>query len=618
MEYLQAESQFTIQSLREKLAAKEQEKARSIDEDRMDEDVPVAANEQLEQVTRDLAVQHDLVAKLQEECKALRAQLQADAEAYAQNLTDVMREKTELAESKDTEVKSLEDRILDLSDSLNSISAERDSLSTQSQKLQVDVQSLQHEIRDYELRLHSAQTSRSPAPSFNASQQALAKQVEDLEARVLRRNEQIGVLQHDIKRLETNLRLAEDRVGEMSSELEMANTEKTAMLDDCATAREEREAMRKAKDAIEIELDEMTKQLSEKSTEVCILQGSIKTLEDAAVQIDESRLDEIAVLVSIVADRQAQLRSVVAKLEVERRQHALTTEDSKSTLTDSAACESAMLEDVCMKSVGVEDPIIEQLETEKAKLLVSTIPSMERDALIELINASKLEELEVARFAMLHDVRLSLHEKRGGSKPSEADEEAELHRQSYLAVLRALGNEYSRMEGELEARAQKTEVQFDAVRTERSSLELQIETMKQEIAGLQSSLDGTSDEHQRAIDALVSDKSSLEQRLSALHGELESLKKTLEDEVEGRGSDRASFDAELKAVVEKNERLVDSEAALQRELEQHRTEAEDLHVKLEQIQAENSQIRTEMEELAGETQRANSKSQCLEQQLRSK
>ena len=77
----------------------------------------------------------------------------------------------------------------------------------------------------------------------------LKEQIEELEGRVARRTEQIGIHQHDIKRLETNLRLQEDRIAEMTTELEVAMSEKESMVEDCADAREARDrTLKKAED----------------------------------------------------------------------------------------------------------------------------------------------------------------------------------------------------------------------------------------------------------------------------------------------------------------------------------------------------------------------------------
>jgi hypothetical protein len=54
------------------------------------------------------------------------------------------------------------------------------------------------------------------------------------------RTEQIKIHQHDIKRPETNLRLQEERLGEMTTEFEMMAAQKDAMVEDCADAREAR------------------------------------------------------------------------------------------------------------------------------------------------------------------------------------------------------------------------------------------------------------------------------------------------------------------------------------------------------------------------------------------
>lgn len=89
----------------------------------------------------------------------------------------------------------------------------------------------------------------------NEATRNLRGQIEELENRVMRRTEQIGIHQHDIKRLEINLRLQEERLGEMTTELEMMAAQKDAMVEDCADARETRDEALMRVEQLEEELE---------------------------------------------------------------------------------------------------------------------------------------------------------------------------------------------------------------------------------------------------------------------------------------------------------------------------------------------------------------------------
>ncbi len=94
--------------------------------------------------------------------------------------------------------------------------------------LEENLASVQRDLQDAEERCSRLQTTQFSAASSDEKACALKEEIKVLESRVMRRTEQIGIHQHDIKRLETNMRLAEERLDELSSELEMANTEKEA------------------------------------------------------------------------------------------------------------------------------------------------------------------------------------------------------------------------------------------------------------------------------------------------------------------------------------------------------------------------------------------------------
>lgn len=74
--------------------------------------------------------------------------------------------------------------------------------------------------------------------SRRAAQAALPTQVGELWDRVMRRTQQIGEHRPDIKRLETNMHLQEERISEMTAELDVAQSKRIAMLEDCRTTGE--------------------------------------------------------------------------------------------------------------------------------------------------------------------------------------------------------------------------------------------------------------------------------------------------------------------------------------------------------------------------------------------
>jgi myosin protein heavy chain len=162
-----------------------------------------------------------------------------------------------------------------VSRSLEIIESERDSLVLQVKNLTSDLEIANEELADAESRYSDLQFHQLSTMTSSEVTQTLRKQIEDLEGRVMRRTEQVGIHQHDIHRLETNLRLQEERMVEMTMELETLGTQKEAMLEDCADARDARDEALVRIEALEEDLETLEFKLgrSERAlnTTICLL-----------------------------------------------------------------------------------------------------------------------------------------------------------------------------------------------------------------------------------------------------------------------------------------------------------------------------------------------------------
>jgi chromosome segregation ATPase len=148
--------------------------------------------------------------------------------------------KIALQESQDN-LEHADMRLAEVSKSLQDVESERDSLTLQTTNLLTDLRVAQDDLTNAETRYSSLQFHQLSSMSSNEATRALQDQIGELEMRIMRRTEQIGIHQHDIKRLETNLRLSEEHIDELAMELEMATAQKNAMVEDCADAREARD-----------------------------------------------------------------------------------------------------------------------------------------------------------------------------------------------------------------------------------------------------------------------------------------------------------------------------------------------------------------------------------------
>jgi chromosome segregation ATPase len=218
--------------------------------------------------------------------------------------------------------------------SLEEVESQRDALVLQVNNLQSDLGTALQQLNEAQDRYSTLQAHQLSSMSSGEVTNALREQIKELEERVLRRTEQIGIHQHDIRRLEMNLGLQEERTSEMTAELEMSAAEKAAMVEDCADAREARdEALQKVEwlemevEVREDQLADVAEQLAQRSAEsvtmVELLMGSIarvRIAETTALRHSRS-LEELE---RTLQDAEAGHETAVANLEQLRNEHQKT------------------------------------------------------------------------------------------------------------------------------------------------------------------------------------------------------------------------------------------------------------------------------------------------------
>jgi len=216
-------------------------------------------------------------------------------------------------------------RLSDITRSLEDAETERNSLRVEVVNLQNDMALAQEELKQAERRYSNLQNPQLSSMSTTQVNRKLKEQIEELEGRVARRTEQIGIHQHDIKRLETNLRLQEDRIAEMTTELEVAMSEKESMVEDCADAREARDrTLKKAED----------------------LEEAMETLETQLQSLEKQREVEVTTLVKIWSSVLSQSRSSTSHLRSITYQMGAANADAVQKLQQLSAehnCATAVL-----------------------------------------------------------------------------------------------------------------------------------------------------------------------------------------------------------------------------------------------------------------------------------
>ena len=141
------------------------------------------------------------------------------------------------------------------------VETERDSLNLRVAHLEDDLSTARTEHAELQGRYQTLQSQQLSSMSSTQASRALRQQIEELEDRVKRRTEQIGLHQHDVRRLETNLRLQEDRIAEMTGDIETLTNQKEAMVEDCAEARETRDHAIQRVEALEEQVESFEERL---------------------------------------------------------------------------------------------------------------------------------------------------------------------------------------------------------------------------------------------------------------------------------------------------------------------------------------------------------------------
>ncbi|KAF5385374.1 hypothetical protein D9615_001226 [Tricholomella constricta] len=138
---------------------------------------------------------------------------------------------------------------------LDNVESERNSLTLQLTHLDNELEAARDDIKAAESRYSELQFHQLDTMSKTEATRMLQNELAEERARVRRRDEHIAMVQHDIQRLETNLRLQEERLGEMTVEMEIMGAAKEAMVDDCADAREARDGALAKLESLEMEME---------------------------------------------------------------------------------------------------------------------------------------------------------------------------------------------------------------------------------------------------------------------------------------------------------------------------------------------------------------------------
>ncbi|RPD57111.1 hypothetical protein L227DRAFT_594892 [Lentinus tigrinus ALCF2SS1-6] len=504
-----------------------------------------------------------------------------------------------------------------LTEELTNAEAARDALALEKTHLETDLEAARQDLAEAETS-HSEQLaglSAAAQSGHGAQAQALRAHIHDLELRVQRRTEQIGMHQHDIRRLETNMKLQEERVAELTQELEVVQNEKVAMLEDCRTTREERDNAMRRLDELE-EAMETVEESREKEIEtlVHVTFAAVAARRDAVIRsryattVTHNERASLEERVRSVEDEKAALSAQVISLTAERDQLAKAGQHDLSSTRAQLDEATAKLLDVEEAKAAVESELASarsQLEEKDREL--SSLQNQLATARASYVDRQSLEATMFAQEKA--DLETCLQD----SQSSLADWE-KLHSEA-VEKLKGVEEELRRAEDELAsqlassaARSESEERLRDELAQvrqqhaeEASALEDRLKSVNDELEAM-TRLRGEADASRQAVeDELARMKQQLETRLveagealdtaSRLEAELAQLKASHAEEMRNLRRELEAITTELRDVSHRKEELEAMHEKALHESQGHATQAEEIQQKAVALEGQLAELR---------------------------
>ncbi|KAL0068570.1 hypothetical protein AAF712_004285 [Marasmius tenuissimus] len=588
----------------------------------------------------------DAVAQLESETADWRSKL-ADTEAAHENT------KAELAE---------------LDEELNEMISNRDSLSLQVENLANDLKAAQREMEEGEKRYSSLQFHQLNSMSSTEATSALRRQIGELEGRISRRNEQIGIHQHDIKRLETNLKLQEERLSEMTGEMELLISQKEAMVEDCADAREARDSAIAQIEKLEEDIERLEEELEDKESSIqslvvvtfenekrwrykmrlaegrkALVEARVQTVEEEhnlalkrVADLERSAKEVEGRLAASLSDTELHLKAVAdVRQDYEEQLFESRASDEKkasglvqlqtqlsslqATLAEKESAHHAAVEDL-QRAIVEKDALLAEndLEGELLQLRMKHIEEIGQlqSRLVETTSA--LEEAQAR-----HDAAKIEYEE----KLSESVQARETLEKKLSDMTKELEQSHE-VEGELAEAREEQEEKILQLEAELSDANDQIEKLGQSETAAAASFRSSVDELTKQRDDLALEISTLKNDLEGVRGRLEEecrkstrvteevskVEIRLQEEVDNRTRLEAAHRQRVKSLNEQMEQMESKMQEVERKATATLSQLQEMQSELELVQDEKDKLQRDMTALEAEIQRAKSYSRYQESQ----
>lgn len=577
LEFVQMESHFKVEALEGKLAIQTTANA--------------SADAQLEEYQSQYDELDQRLNNERRSARGLRVALQAmvitiqhidtqheHAEVNARNVNRVILEHQSALWAKEEEVGDLR---LRLSDTTLALQKERDSrsaLDEQVQQLEVDLDMAKQELSDSKEHCERLEARQSSEASHDTLVRSLKNEIEELRNRVMRRTEQIGLQQHDIKRLETNMRLTDERLEEALGELELAETAKAAMLEDCSVAREERDLTKKSIVQAELEVERLSARVQELEKETHELRSKLISIQEKVA--DSGKL---SAMIETVAERDSRIGTLEDKLEASEA--SLRTARKQ---VDRLTGELEELRESSRRSVeglrNSSEAASEELDrrarelcdlTEEVKAAKLALEEAQRALQTKTEEYSRASTVIETLASKLADAEARIMDAARAVRSSQDDREAEHALAAKEEELRASFSEVQRLTSELET----VKVCRDEALRSLHSKEIELEATSAASKRLLQDLEARDadrarlDEMNVTVSRLEAERTDLANRLAAFESEAEkelsdsmSLRSVLEDERKRHEEQIKKLESTLASLEADKEMQKNASESIEREL----------------------------------------------------
>jgi chromosome segregation ATPase len=562
-------------------------------------------------------------------------------------------------------------RMSEIAAHVEDVESERDSLRLQITNLMTDMHDVQEELTNAEDRYTSLQFHQLSNMTNTEATRNLRGQIEELENRVMRRTEQIGIHQHDIKRLETNLRLQEERLGEMTTELEMMAAQKDAMVEDCADARETRdEALMRveqleeelegsegrnvdntvivesliatiaqtvcqAREALRLSREEVAEARDSHGQQSAVIQ-QLQEKETAFHKSIHEYQNEIQKLTTTLSQCQMEVEHVSALATKVQQENCelvsqlengnLQVQDHETTINDLRRLNQELRNSLQEHQLSKPDADDAERKLVQLKLEHAEAIGVLQARLVEI--SSDLEEVQT-RYTSAQDAHqltiqeanssnLELEQRLGAASKKLA--ELEQLREQYNDLKKEHAKQQSLLQEELTRASHSYQVlqrSRDAIEDERVRLTEDLTRIQKEHA---TQVNRSRDEN-RAV------KQELEQQITSLQGRIEEQGRLLDiskreasricdrlqEEVEARAQDEKQHATALMSERERNDKTI---SQLRGELETLKRNLQQTNVDLQLVEDEKLTLQQQMTAFQAEIQRSKSLSHYLEIQMK--